>query len=362
MMGHPLQQALRRLRQPQGWCVSAILRTERGFQDHKKTSAKFKEAEQLALEQLEALAGKVAMASFRQRFEHLTSALDFAHAQDGFGLFFDEAGELVVHFAFPVESKVIVDQSFEIRDVLYGASRLASYFALVLGKEDARLYHGVGDRLVQVSDRMDLSEEERIYDDPHGAWKFTKTRGDNDNWHSFLDHIDQILGQYLHRRHDPFVVLGTEADVNYFTNHTKHGNLLAGKRSGSYDHVSSEKILAEIEPLVADLSSRRVQEVMERLDSSVATGGQSRGLQDIWPLARAGRIQTLVLERNARKPGYSSSDGMALFYESNDAAPVYHKDAMDDLAEMVLDMQGEVVFAEPGTMDAYDHVAAILRY
>lgn len=361
-MQHPIYQALQRLRQPEGWCISAILRTERGFQDHKKTSAKFKEVESQAMEQLATLADKDTVQLYRDRLEQLTADLDFAHARDGIGVFLDQSGGEVVHFSFPVESKVIVDRSFEIRDVLYGVSRLVPYYALVLGKEDARLYHGVGDYLVRVSDRMDLSPEERIYDDPHGAWKFTKTRNDNDPWHAFLNHLDALLGQYLHRRQAPFIVLGPEADINYFANHTGHKEHLAGRVSGSFDHMADERIFPEVEPLVDELARRRVQEVMEDIDHRAGAGGRAQGLQDIWPLAQAGRVQTLVLERNFHKPGYSTPDGMALFYDQTDAAPVFHKDAMDDLAEKVLDMQGEVVFAEAGSMEPYGHVAALLRY
>ncbi len=349
-------------RQPKGWCVSAILHTERGFQDHKKTSAKFKEVEQAIEDQLLPLSDKDTVKQYLARFEALTSELDFAQSKDGFGVYMDETSGVVVHFSFAVESKVIVDKSFEIRDVLFGLSRPTPYYVLVLGKEDARLYDGLGDKITQVSDRMDLSPEERIYDDPNGSWTYSKSRTETNTYHTFLDQIDDLLGLYLSRKKQPFLLVGPEADINYFSNHTKHEDLLAGKLSGSFDHVSAEKVYAEIETLVDELSHRKVAEAIEQLENAGGQSTRAQGIQAVWPLACEGRVGTLIIERNYRQSGYSSEEDMTLFLEETESATVFHKDAIDDLAEKVLHLHGKVLFADEGSMDAFGHVAALLRY
>ncbi len=362
MHENAFNQALEIFRQPKGWCISAIVHTERGFQDHKKTSAKLKEVEQAIADQLLPLSDKDTVKEYITRFEALTSELDFAQSKDGIGIFMDEANEQVIHFPFPVESKVIVDTSYEIRDVLYGQSRLTPYYVLVLGKEDARLYDGYGDKITQVSDRMDLSPEERIYDDASGSWSYSKSRTEANTYHTFLDQIDDLFGLYLSRKRQPFILVGPETDINYFSNHTKHEDLLAGKLSGSYDHAPAEKVFAEIETLVDELSHRKVVEALEQLENSGGQSTRAQGIQAVWPLAFEGRVGTLIIERNYRQSGYSSEEDMSLFLEETEGANVFHKDAMDDLAEKVLQMQGKVMFADAGSMGAYGHVAALLRY
>lgn len=350
------------LRHPEGWCVSILLRTERGFQDHKKTSAKLKDAEQQAVEGLQKKFGAQSVKRFQELFHSETETLTFAHSKDGIGIYVDNRGARVVHFPFEVRPRVVVDQSFEIRDILYGISLSSPYYVLVLSKDESRLYNGINDELIQVSDRGDLSEEDRIYTDPHGVWKFSKGRSDNDHWHDHLNHIDQLMGHYLNRRPQPFFILGMEADNNYFANHTRHGEWIAGKASGAFDQAGSEQIMAAVGPLMEGLTNRRLAESMEVVRSQASSSTIAQGIRDIWPLASAGRVQTLMITRTYSVTAYTTADGQALYYQEEPNATVYHADAVDDLAEMVLGMNGEVVFSMDDSLASYGHVVALLRY
>lgn len=354
--------ALESLKEPQGWCVSIVLHTERGFHDHKQVAGKFKEAVHQVGKQLEAVADKPNVKSYLQRLEEQADNMDYTKFKDGLGLFMDENNVLVVDFPFPVEDKALVDRSFEVRDLLYGASSLRPYFVLLLGKEDARLYNGLADKLVQVSGRMDLSPEERIYDDSQEDWKWEKPRVETNTYHPFLHRIDDLLGLYLARRHQPFLVLGPDADINHFVNHTRNAAYLGGRLAGSFDHMEDDKVYEAIAPLVSDLTRQRIQAALERLANEGGQGVRAQGLQDIWPLAGEGRIGTLLVERDFHQVGYSTEDGTALFLEPENAAPITHRDAVDDLAEKVIEMQGDVVFTDAGTLAEYGRVAALLRY
>lgn len=350
------------LRHPAGWCVSILLRTERGFQDHKKTAAKLKDTEQQAVEGLQENFGAQAVKRFQELFHSGTENLSFAHSKDGIGIYVDDRGARVVHFPFAVSPRVVVDQSFEIRDILYGISLSSPYYVLVLSKDDSRLYNGINDVLVQVSDKGDLSEEDRIYTDPHGVWKFSKGRNDNDRWHDHLNHIDQLLGHYLNRRLQPFFILGMEADTNYFANHTRHGQWMAGKASGAFDHAGPDQIMTAVGPLMEGLTRRRLEETMDIVRSQASSSTLAQGIRDIWPLASVGRVQTLIITRSYSVAAYTTTEGQALYYQEEPQATVYHADAVDDLAEMVLEMNGEVVFSMDDALAPYGHVVALLRY
>lgn len=359
---NPFHRALESLKEPQGWCVSIVIHTERGFHDHKQVAGKFKEAVHQVNRQLEDVGDKQIAKGYAQRLDEQSDTLEFTKFKDGLGLFMDENNVTVVDFPFPVEDKAIVDRSFEVRDLLYGASGVRPYFVLMLGKEDARLYNGLADRLVQVSGRMDLTPEERIYDDGPEDWRWEKPRVETNTYHPFLHRIDDLLGLYLARRHQPFLVLGPDADINHFINHSRNTAYLGGRLAGSFDHMEDDKVYEAVAPLVADLTKQREAAALERLANEGGQGVKAQGLQDIWPLAGEGRVGTLLVERDYRQPGYSTEDGTALFLDPEEAAPVAHRDAVDDLAEKVIDMQGDVVFTDPGTLADFGRIAALLRY
>ncbi|MDX2134406.1 MAG: hypothetical protein SFV52_06455 [Saprospiraceae bacterium] len=339
-----------------GWCVSIVLPTEKGFQDHKMTDATlkgaFREAE-MALE--EKGLDKRAVKDLMDRLHALAEGVDFAHGEEGLGFFVGGQVAKKVDFPFPVHRKVIVDTSFEVRDLVYGMGSLDEYFFLTLSRNDSRLYYGLGRKLWDVTKHHEGLEDLAVEAD----WSFDKMHGDHDAFQTYLQHVDKNLGQYLNRRKLPVIVGGNEESLNFFFNHTHHGEHLKGRLNGSFDQVQETRLAEALEPILHDIRVARAENVKDQLAEAEGRHKASHGIVNVWPLAREGRVDQLVVERGYRCPAYVHNH--ELFLEEPDSEVVVQvEDAVDDLIEIVLGHQGSVFFVPAGTFEP--KVAALLRY
>src|ERR1035437_3153482 len=69
-----------------------------------------------------------------ENLKSITKQLDFVHNDIGLGFFVSPDFTKMVKFPFPVEEKIIVGESFEIRDALYLSEYLMDYYILSINE------------------------------------------------------------------------------------------------------------------------------------------------------------------------------------------------------------------------------------
>lgn len=338
------------------WCISIVLPTEKGFHDHKMTDAAIKTAFREAESALEEKGlDKKEVQHLMDRLHETAKDVDFAHSQEGVGFFVNHAQAHYVDFPFPVERKVVVDSSFEVRDLVYGAGALDEYYFLNLSRGDCSLYYSIGRKM------WDLAKHNQGLEDLYVdlGWKFEKGHGDNDLYLNYLMHVDKNLGHYLNKRKLPVVVNGPDEAVNYFFNHSNHKEDLKGRLHNGFEGRPDAQLLEALEPVLQEIRLARAEEMKARITEAIGHHKAGEGIGNVWALAREGRVDHLIVERGYHCPAYIHNQ--QLFLDEPDSEIVVQvEDAVDDLIETVLQYQGDVFFLPPGTFDA--KVAALLRY
>ncbi|MFZ4635327.1 MAG: hypothetical protein ACOYNO_14070 [Saprospiraceae bacterium] len=338
------------------WCVSIILPTAKGFQDHKMTDATLKGAFREAEKALsDKGAEKHTIQQLMEKLDGLAEGVDFASSEEGLGFFVNDQLAEKVDFSFPVDHKVVVDTSFEVRDLVYGAGTLEEYFVLMLNRHESKLYYALGKKMWDVGKHhADLKD---LYVD--AEWIFDKGNGDNDAFHTYLRQMDKNLGQYLNHRKLPVVVGGPEEAVQYFFNQSRHAEQLKGRIHGSFDAEPDAKLHEALEPILKSIRNAHAEGMKARLAEAEGHHKASQGVGNVWPLAMEGRVESLLVERGHRQTAYVHNNELHIDAPT-DGAYVLVEDAVDDLIEMVLKTHGQVFFLPMGTFEP--KVAALLRY
>ena len=88
----------------------------------------------------------------------------------------------------------------------------------------------------------------------------------------------------------------------------------------------------------------------------------SIGLPDVWRNARQGKGNVLVVEKDLAQPAFLTADGYQLWLSAPAEEHQLVSDAIDDLIEIVLSMDGKVHFVENGKLAEFNGVAMIHRY
>jgi hypothetical protein len=128
----------------------------------------------------------------------------------------------------------------------------------------------------------------------------------------------------------------------------------------SAQDTSSADIRQSIHALIARLEAEKISKIKENYHTARADKLASPDVGEISQAAVKGRVGTLLLEQNRIEPGViQRATG---FITRGEASSPYFDDVLDDLAQIVLQMGGEVMMLKPADMPEDTGAAAIFRY
>lgn len=247
----------------------------------------------------------------------------------------------VVRLGREVRSRCVIDETFATRDMVADANRTAVFRVLTVSDHVARVF---------VGDRNRLAEEH------------------TDRWPLIRD-TDQSLAQWsravahaVRAEHDasplPTVVAGVERSMREILKLDRIGPI--GVLSGNHDRTHWPDLHRSAWPIVEDWLRQDRARAMDRLEVARGARRYAGGLEEVWELARDGRVQLLVVEDEFEVP-VRLLDGQ--LQRADDAtAPDVIDDAVDELIELVLLKGGDAVIVPAGDLAEHEHLAAVLRY
>ena len=241
-----------------------------------------------------------------------------------------------------VDQRLIIDDTFATRDLVADLNRTAHYRVITVSERTTRLLIGDRQRLVEQLDE---------------TWPLT--RGDDDNPTAWTRNVARHL-RLEHRHHPlPTVVAGVRRSVRQIVTPELFETI--GFIPGNHDRSSWMELHTAAWPLVTDWLRDDYRRAMTRLDQAMSTSRYAGGIDEIWPLANEGRIDTLIVEENYAMP--ARIDRNSQLHPADDPDhPDVNDDIIDDAIEAVLRHGGSTVITAPAALEQHQHIAAILRY
>lgn len=353
--------------------VSIIIPTHRISSERQQDYIRFKNAISEVQQQLVLQYDKKEIQSITDRLWQLLEEMDYSMLLEGLAVFISPSTEKIIDLPFPVEDRIIVDESFEVRDLLLALNKLVDYYLLSLHEDQAMLYSGKGANIKLVEDdyfpfAFDNSpnEEEKP--------QFTNTgvgslQGAAEKKHTeqrklghFLSHIDHALTAYLNNSANPVFLAGSKEILNEFQHISQHAQHIQGSITGNFKNDSPEELADKMQPEInryLEAIRQSALDHLEQVDRSYITAG----LPQVYQQAAAGRGATLLVEKGYTTPGYLDENQYLLYLEpqqSDGLTPL--KDAVDDTIELVVAKGGQVRFVDNGKLEKYDRIALIMRY
>jgi Bacterial archaeo-eukaryotic release factor family 3 len=276
-----------------------------------------------------------------ERLEELVTEIVHDPASHALALCVSPDYSGVVRLGRAVEERVIVDDTFATRDLVADLNRTAHYRVITISDSKTRLL--VGDRQRLLEERSEGWPRERAEGQNTAAW--TKT-------------VMQAL-QVEHQRHPlPTVVAGVERSVRRTLALAELPAI--GLVAGNHDRTGWSDLHSLSWPLVTDWLRADGKRAMEQLDGARSTRLYAGGVHELWPLAREGRIDLVVVEET-----YSVAArilGETLEPTNDVEAPDVVDDVVDELIEAVLRHGGKAVIVNDDHLADHQRIAAVLRY
>ena len=355
-------------------CISVIVPTHRTSPDRRVDKPEVEEAIDKAKQLLQIKYPEKDIKPLLQSLDDQLEAIDFVHNTEGIGLYISPGVKVIVHFPFPVEEKIMVDNNFEIRDLLYKLNYDQPYYVLMLTEKEAKLFEGSWNNLSEIKgDHWPWKyEDEYVYSKPARSSSFAghahvkifekdKTELEHIRFTNFFREIDKKLNDYL-MNNTPLIILAPERENSLFEKISMHRKNIIHKIHGSYGYENLKSISDIVWPgMYEHLQTERKQLINEFKEMIGEHRGIS-GIQSVWEAAKEGKALKLLVEKDYRCPGFVTENDYNLYLRPPNATHKTLPDAVDELIETVLQKNGKVYFTDNDWLKDYGRIALITRY
>jgi hypothetical protein len=316
---------------------------------------------------------KEVIQQLQERLKQIPARIEQIRLDEGLAIFISPNVFKIYSLPFPVTEKVMLGNSFEVRDLIYFHQFLRPYYLLAVSRQRVRLLKGNGRELHEVvnDDFPKRYVEEYEYERPSvgnssgvalKSVEPDKSILSDTRIRTFFRSADEALRKYL-KPEIPLFVAGVNEEIADFEKVSSHARQITGKIRGNYD-VDAVHPLAEMawRKLKQDLQLEN-RELLLKLDDAFGRHLAVDGIVNVWKAAYAGQGRTLMIEKDYVQRAFvkpARPDQLFLF-PPVDKHEVLH-DAGDDLIELVKEKGGNVTVVDNGDLKDFQQVALILRY
>ncbi|MBC8162525.1 MAG: hypothetical protein H7Z42_15045 [Roseiflexaceae bacterium] len=347
-------------------CLTITLPTHRTSPDNRQDSIRLKNLVRQAAASITDDLGKRNAETVLSALEQLAETIDHEHNLDGLALFVSANLVHSYRLPFSLPERVIVGESFFIRDLVYAYNRTPHYWVLALSEQPTRLFDAVRDDLEEITTGSSFP---LTHTGPGGASRLPGGQGVNrsayrdDHMRAFMRSVDQALGRYLVADPLPVVLVGVDRWLSFFREVSNNNEYILTTLTGSHDTTSAYDLGQLVWPLAREDLAVRRSAIFGELQTAVGGQRSASTLGEVWRCAHEGRGATLVVEEGYHQAARIDQRGLLQLLPAGEAlATTDLDDAVDEVIVTVLEKGGRVVFVDDGTLDDHSRIALILRY
>jgi len=272
--------------------------------------------------------------------------------------------EKVYYLDIPIEEKIIIDSSFEIRDLVYSKKQIHKYLLVELSSKSTKIYLGNGSHFVEVISNAAENIAAYKRDLPE---KVANTSDNNKIKEQLLDkflkHTDNGLSLLLQAYQLPLFVMGAEKTIGHFKKITSNAKHVIEYIHGNFEHKTEEELYEIMAPFVADWKKVIQADLLNQVAQAINLHKISIGFNEVWETASHKRGKLLIVEKNFIYPAVEGSFSNTIGRQDKLLKNAFYiKDAVDDLIEKVLANGGDVEFVDEYLLKQYNSIVLIEQY
>ncbi len=317
-----------------GPCVSIILPFEPKMEKKSilelKLQRSIEKAEKQLLDEYPSYTTRLIL----KKLDTLVKTIDYATHRKSIALFVGASEEKILYLDILVQEKVIVDKSFEIRDIVLNKQLHPKYLLLVIGDEQERLFLGTGENLMPL-----------IID------------GNKTSEVNFIRQVDNGLSIILKAYPLPLFLVCTKTIKEDFLRQSKNADKVIEYIPGNYSASCKAQLQILVRPYLNDWQKIKEKDILFQLQKAISANKCRFGINEVFTAANKKHGKLLIVERNFAQPAFLNEKGEINTTNMNNG--IYIKDAVDDAMEKVLNNGGDVEFVSDGLLKEYGHIALI---
>lgn len=299
-----------------------------------------------------------------QKLRTIIKNLNFSTYKKSIAIYVSPVFEKVLYLDIPIQEKIVVNGTFEIRDLLYAKKELYQYLVLILSGKWSKVYLGNASRFVKIKSNVpdhiaafsnDLPQRAGIFSDPPARKEVLTEK--------FLHHTDDGLTFLLHAYPFPVFVMGAKKILGHFKSLTKNAKSIVGYIPGIYEEITEAGLEKILKPYLDNWKKIKMEDLRHQMEKAADSGKLVNGIEDVWKQASQHKGRLLIVEKNFICPAQQGGREDVIYMPAEPYNKFsYIKDAVDDVIEKVLETGGDVEFVDDGTLGDHQHISLIQYY
>lgn len=279
-------------------------------------------------------------------------------------IFVSPAIEKVYYLDILVEEKIILDASFEIRDLIYCKKQMHKYLLAELNNNSTKIYLWNETHFVKVISNVPDNIAPYKTGFPERVGNFCDIANKKEILpDKFLKHTDKGLSLLLQAYQLPLFVMGTPKTIGHFKSITHNAKHVIEYIHGNSEEKTASALYQIMEPFVADWEKVIQADLLNQIEEAISLNKISVGISEVWKAAAQKRGKLLIVEKNFMHTVAQGAAGDLIYQYRNSASNAFYiKDAVDDLIEKVLANGGDVEFVDGQLLKNYDSIVLIECY
>ena len=303
--------------------------------------------------------GKRESKGLKEKIGNLATKVDISRTLDGLALFVNKNIEQMVDIPFRVRERVIIDKTFATRDLIKSVNRGTSYFILDLSLHRARLISCYRDQAAEINQGgFPLQSEFEMLE--LNSTDFSREK--KKQIKEFFNRVDKSFLSNYHYGDTKLVIAGVQKNLSLYRESADSKEVIYEQMEGNYEATSVHDLGKKVWERVREKNKKERHTALNEIPNAISTQKLASGITEVWRFANEGRVNMLVVEEDYHISAAYGNDNNIILDVSGFPDKDIMTDAVDEVAEIVVDKGGKVVFVDNGTLGKYHKIAAILRY
>ena len=270
-------------------------------------------------------------------------------------LYVSENIQKTYYLNIEVTEKSIIDDSFEIRDLVLSKKEQRKFLVLHVAEQHSSFYVFEEGQLSRIRTNSFSHLRHKLGDLP-AIVDMEKQR--QILVEKFLLLTDECIPGILSDHPFPIFVLGKENIVSGFKKISNSLPSIIRFIVGEFDVLNERQVAAVLSPHLDQWKQVFVQSLLMRVEAAFSASLLACGMEEVWTEAYRNNCRLLIVENDYSCPAQHGATADQMRFTGTTSG-FYIKDAVDDAIEMVLLNGGDVEFVEPGSLRHFNQIAAI---
>ncbi|MGZ5219053.1 MAG: baeRF3 domain-containing protein [Chitinophagaceae bacterium] len=299
-----------------------------------------------------------------QKLRTMIRDLNFNTHKKSIAVYVSPVFEKVLYLDVNVEEKIIIDESFEIRDLVYSKKQMHKYLVLLLSGKVSRIYLANTETFVRIVSDTPESVYAYVNETPERVANFSDVSERKEIVvDKFLRHIDNSLDIILNAYRLPLFIIGPEKILGHFKKLSKHTGAVIEYIQGNYDEATLPELRNLLKPRIEDWKMVLQKDLLNQLDDAAGKKKLCTGIKEVWHEAINHKGRLLVVEKDFMYAAQHGSSADTIYKATEPYNKFsYIRDVVDDIIEKVLENGGDVEFVDKDVLKEYQRIALIKYY